>query len=444
VLTLIRKRSSFQCLLRTIIRSGQPSPSEAALPALATNDEQPPMTTSHRARFLFRAAPAVLVLLSLAGCKEEQKQAGPPPKAEVTVVTLHPRPVSLTTDLPGRTSPYRVAEVRPQVGGVILRRNFVEGDQVQAGQLLYQIDPAPYQAALASAQASVARARASVTTAQSTVGRYRPLSAAQAISKQDLDNAVGTLQQSQADVASAQAAVRTAEINVAYTRVTAPIAGKTSRSSVTEGALVTANQTQLLVTVTQLNPIYVDIVQPSTTLLRLKRELAAGRLRSAGTDQAEVKLLLEDGSAYDQPGKLQFSEVSVDQGTGSVTLRAIFPNDAGLLLPGMFVRGQIEEGVRQNAILAPQQGVTRNQKGEPTALVVEADNKVAQRVLKTDRAIGTDWLVTDGLKDGDRLIVEGVQKVKPGAEVTVKDASAAPPAAPSASAPVPAPAPAGK
>ncbi len=380
-----------------------------------------PSNTCPRRR-LQRGLAALLLLGGLAGCKDDQKQAGPPPKPDVTVVTIHTAPVVLTTDLPGRTSAYKVSEVRPQVGGVILKRAFIEGDQVKAGQLLYQIDPAPYQASLASAQATLAHAQASVKTAQSTVTRYRPLTQAQAISRQDLDNATGTLQQSQADVASAQAAIQSANINLAYTRVTAPITGKTSRSSVTEGALVTANQANLLVTVTQLNPIYVDIVQPSTTLLRLKRELADGQLQKAGDNQAVVKLVLEDGTAYEQLGKLQFSEVTVDQGTGSVTLRALFPNDAGLLLPGMFVRGQIEEGVRQNGLLVPQQGVTHNQRGEPTALVVGADNKVALRTLKTDRAIGTDWLVTDGLRDGDRVIVEGLQKVKPGGEVTASEA----------------------
>jgi membrane fusion protein (multidrug efflux system) len=373
-----------------------------------------------------RSGLVLLLVAGLAGCDDKPKQAGGPPpaqKAAVTVVTVKAQPVSLTTDLPGRLTAFRVAEVRPQVGGVILKRAFTEGDVVQAGQLLYQIDPAPYQASVASAEATLQHALASVKTAQATVGRYRPLSAAQAISKQDLDNAVGTLQQNEADVASAKAALQTANINLAYTRVTAPITGRTSRSSVTEGALVTASQTNTLVTVTQLNPIYVDIVQPSTTLLRLKREMAAGQLKTDGNDQAVVKIILEDGTVYDQPGKLQFSEVQVDQTTGAVALRAIVPNDAGLLLPGMFVRGQIEEGVRQNGILAPQQGVTHNQRGEPTALVVGADDKVELRVLKTDRAIGTDWLVSDGLKPGDRVIIEGVQKVRPGAQVTATEAA---------------------
>ena len=376
------------------------------------------MPHRHTARRLPLALAALLVTLS--GCgKQNQHQAGPKPKPAVSVVVLHAQPVSLTTDLPGRVTAYKVAEVRPQVNGVILKRTFVEGDTVRAGQLLYQIDPAPYQAAVANAQAGVAHAVATAKTAQSTVRRYRPLAAAEAISKQDLDNAVGTLSQNEADIASARAQLRTAEINLAYTRVTAPITGRTSRSAVTEGALVTANQTNLLVTVTQLNPIYVDIVQPSTTLLRLRRELAQGQLKTDGNHQAVVRLVLEDGTAYDRTGELQFSEVQVDQGTGAVALRAIFPNDEGVLLPGMFVRGQIEEGVQQDAILAPQQGVTHNQRGEPVAMVVGADDKVELRTIKADRAIGADWLVQSGLHDGDRLITEGLQQIKPGEEVTV-------------------------
>lgn len=364
---------------------------------------------------------AGVLTLALAGCKDDQKQAAAPPKPSVDVVTLHAQPVTLTTDLPGRTSPFRTADVRPQVNGVILKRLFTEGDVVQAGQQLYQIDPASYQASLASAKASLLHAQASVKAAQATVSRYRPLVAAQAVSHQDLDNAVATLQQDEADVASAQASVQTAEINLAYTSVVSPITGQTSRSSVTEGALVTANQTTSLVTVTLLNPIYVDATQPSTTILRLKREIASGQLKTAGDGKVPVTLLLEDDSSYDKPGVLQFSEVTVDQGTGAVTLRAIFPNDAGLLLPGMFVRARLAEGVRQNAILAPQQGVTHDQKGDPTALVVGADGKVDSRVLTTDRAVGDKWLVTSGLKDGDRIIVKGLQMVRPGMQVTATE-----------------------
>ena len=374
--------------------------------------------------------------LGLAGCKDRQAQAAAPPsKPSVDVVTLRAQSVALTTDLPGRISAYRTAEVRPQVSGVVLKRLFTEGDIVQAGQQLYQIDPAPYEASLASAQASLLHAQASVKYAQATVNRDRPLAAAYAVSRQDLDNAVGTLQEYQADVASAQASIETAAINLAYTKMLSPIAGHTSRSSVTEGALVTANQTTTLVTVTQLDPIYVDVTQPSTTILRLKRELASGQIKSAGDNQVAVKLLLEDGSTYNQPGTLQFSEVTVDQGTGAVTLRALFPNDAGLLLPGMFVQEQLEEGIRQDVILAPQQGVTHNQKGDPTALVVDAGGKVQSRILTTDRAIGNFWLVTKGLNDGDKLIVRGVQMVRPGMQVTASEVKLRDGAAPS---PVPA------
>jgi membrane fusion protein (multidrug efflux system) len=366
--------------------------------------------------------------LALSGCNEAQPQAqaqgGAPPPAAVDVVTLHARPVMLTTDLPGRTSAYRTAEVRPQVNGVLLRRLFNEGDMVQAGQQLYQIDPAPYEAALASAQATLAHAQASVRTAQAVVGRYETLMATHAVSRQDYDNAIGTLEQNKADVASAEAAVKTASINLTYTKVLSSIGGRTGRSAVTEGALVTASQTTSLVTVTQLDPIYVDVTQATTTILRLKREVASGQIRSAGEGRIPVKLLLEDGSIYDQEGALQFSEVTVDPGTGAVTLRALFPNRDGLLLPGMFVREQLQEGVVQSGILAPQQGVTHNPKGEPTALVVDGDGKAQLRILKTGPAIGNDWLVTDGLKDGDRLIVSGVQKARPGMPVTVNEIAA--------------------
>ena len=383
------------------------------------------MKISGASAWPFGFAGMMALSLGLAGCGEGRTQAGPsgpPPKPSVDVVTLHAAPVTLTTELPGRTSPYRTAEVRPQVSGVILKRLFVEGDVVHAGQQLYQIDPAPYEASLASARAALLHAQASVRTAQSLVDRRQPLAVKNIVSQQDLDNAVGTLQQYQADVASAEAAIKAAEINLAYTKVLSPITGRTSRSSVTEGALVTANQTTALVTVTQLDPIYVDVTQPTTTILRLKRELAGRQIKSAGDGQAPVKLLLDDGSSYGRAGVLQFSEVTVDQGTGAVVVRAIFPNDEGLLLPGMFVRAQLLEGVRQNGILAPQQGVTHSQKGEPTALVVGADGTVQSRVLTTDRAIGDAWLVTGGLDEGDRLIVSGVQMVQPGMQVTANEA----------------------
>jgi membrane fusion protein, multidrug efflux system len=356
--------------------------------------------------------------LLAAGCARHA--APPPPKPAVTAVDLHAGPVSLTTELPGRVSAYRIAEVRPQVNGVILKRLFKEGDLVDAGQQLYQIDPAPYQAALASARATLAHARASVTAARLIAERYQALSEAHAVSRQDYDNAVATLGQDEADVASGEAAVRAAEINLAYTNVYSPISGRTGRSSVTEGALVTANQTTNLLTVTQLDPVYVDLTQPSTTLVRLKRELVAGQIRRVDGNQAPAKLLLEDGSPYESPGTLQFSEVTVDQGTGSVTLRAIFPNSQGLLLPGMFVRATIEEGVREGAILAPQQGITHAPDGTASALIVGADGKVEKRSVELDRAIGDEWVVTEGLASGDRLIVAGLQRVKPGMEVIAR------------------------
>ena len=355
--------------------------------------------------------------LLVGGCVKHT--APTPPKPAVTVVDLRAGRVSLTTELPGRTSAYRVAEVRPQVNGVVLKRLFKEGDLVAAGQQLYQIDPAPYEAALASARATLAHARASVTAAKLTAERYQALAEAHAVSRQDYDNAVATLGQVDADVASGEAAVRAAEINLAYTKVYSPISGRTGRSSVTEGALVTANQATSLLTVTQLDPVYVDLTQPSTTIVRFKRELAAGQIRHVDGDQAPAKLLLEDGSPYESSGTLQFSEVTVDQGTGSVTLRAIFPNHAGLLLPGMFVRATIEEGVREGAILAPQQGITHAPDGTATALVVGAGDTVEKRDVVLDHALGDQWIVTKGLTAGDRLIVTGVQRIHPGMKVAV-------------------------
>jgi membrane fusion protein, multidrug efflux system len=338
----------------------------------------------------------------LGACAKKQAPPPPPPVA-VKVMTLTPQSVSLTTDLPGRTVPYKVAEIRPQVTGVIQKRMFTEGSDVKEGQQLYQIDPALYQAALESAAAAAESARLQVE-------RYKPLAEVNAVSKQDYDNAVSAAAQSKASAA-------TARINLIYTRLLSPISGRIGRSSVTEGALVTANQATSLATVQQLDPIYVDVTQPSAVLLRLKQEMAAGQLVQSGGNTAEVHLILEDGSRYNLPGKLQFAEVQVDQTTGSVTLRALFPNPDKLLLPGMFVREQIEEGRRTDALLVPQVAVTRNQKGEATALVVNGENKVELRTLVADRAVGDKWVVTDGLKPGDRVIVEGLQFAKPGATV---------------------------
>jgi membrane fusion protein, multidrug efflux system len=353
--------------------------------------------------------------IGLCACNSKKEAPPPPPPLAVKVTTLMAQTVSLVTDLPGRTVAYRVAEIRPQVSGVIQKRMFKEGSDVKEGQQLYQIDPALYQAALDSAKATAESSRL-------TVERYKPLAEVNAVSKQDYDNAV-------AAAAQAKASADTARINLVYTRLLSPISGRIGRSLVTEGALVTANQTSSLATVQQLDPIYVDVTQPSAVLIRLRRELAAGELVQTGGNEAQVHLFLEDGSRYKVPGRLLFAEVQVDQTTGSVTLRALFPNPDKLLLPGMFVREQIEEGRRTDALLVPQVAVTHNQKGDPTALVVSLDNKVELRTLVTERAIGDKWLVTDGLKAGERVIVEGLQFAKPGATVKPEEAPAAPVAA---------------
>jgi membrane fusion protein, multidrug efflux system len=356
---------------------------------------------------------ASLILLS--AC---HKQAPPPrPPAEVGFITLKTQPVSIVTELPGRTVAYRIAEVRPQVNGVVLKRLFVEGSEVKAGQQLYQIDPAPFQASYESAQAALARAQATATSTRLLAQRYKPLSEARAVSQQDYDNAIASSEQAAADVASAKAAVDTARINLAYTKVFAPISGRTGRSSVTEGALVGANQSTALVVVQQLDPIYVDVTQASSVLLRLQRALADGQLKTVGDAQAEARLVLEDDTPYSEAGKLQFREVTVDPGTGSVSLRAIFPNPKHTLLPGMFVRERLEEAVNETGLLVPQRAVARNERGEPTVTIVGADNKTALRIIKTDRAVGDQWLVTDGVAAGDKIIILGIQGVRPGAEV---------------------------
>src|ERR1700691_827518 len=349
---------------------------------------------------------AVLALLLFTGCRHNPPPPAPPPP-KVSVVTVQRQAVPITTELPGRVNGYRTADVRPQVNGSILKRLFVEGRDVKAGQQLYQIDPAPYQASYDSTVAGLASARA-------LADRYKPLAEVNAVSKQDYDNAVASHLQ-------AQAAVQAARINLIYTRVRSPITGRIGRSLITEGALVTANQATAIANVQQLDPVYVDVTQPITTLLRLKSEAAAGLLKQNEAGKTQVRLRLEDGTDYAHPGTLEFTEVTVDQGTGSVTLRALIPNPERLLLPGMFVREVIQEGVRQGAVLAPQQGISHDQKGEPNALVVGPDNTVELRTLETDRAIGDQWLVTSGLKPGDRVIVEGIQSAKPGTKVVPEE-----------------------
>ncbi|EEQ07447.1 Acriflavine resistance protein A [Yersinia bercovieri ATCC 43970] len=377
---------------------------------------------------------AILVLsgsLVLIGCNDKDAaQAHAQQAPEVGIVTLKAAPLNITTELPGRTSAFRVAEVRPQVSGIILKRNYVEGSDVTAGTSLYQIDPATYQAAYDSAKGDLAKAQAAAEIARLTVNRYKPLLGTNYISKQEYDQAVSSAMQANATVLAAKAAVETARINLAYTQVTSPISGRTGKSSVTEGALVTSGQATALTTVQQLDPMYVDVTQSSDEFLRLKKELADGTLKQED-GKAKVRLLLENGSEYAETGTLEFSGVTVDETTGSITIRAIFPNPNEALLPGMFVRARLDEGVRPDALLVPQQGVTRNPRGEATAMVVGADDKVELRTLVANQAIGDKWLVTEGLKAGDRLIVSGLQKIRPGVQVKVQEVTTpAPKAAP--------------
>jgi membrane fusion protein, multidrug efflux system len=355
-------------------------------------------------------------------CCGQQPTSGGPPQGvapEVAVVVIQPERVAITTELAGRTSAYLVAEVRPQVSGIIKERLFNEGGDVKAGSVLYQIDPAIYQAAYASAKAALARTEANLTPTRLKAERYKELVAIKAVSQQDYDDIAAALKQAEADIEASRAAMETARINLAYTRVTAPISGRIGKSSVTTGALVTASQGAALATIQQLDPVYVDVTQSSANLLRLKQSIASGRIKSDSANQAKVKLLLEDGTAYPLEGILKFSDVTVDPGTGSFTLRTVFPNPKHILLPGMYVRAILEEGVNEQAILVPQQGVTRDQKGNAIAMVVDNSDKVEQRTLKIDRAIGDKWLVSEGLKPGDRLILEGLQKIKPGVPVKV-------------------------
>lgn len=359
-------------------------------------------------------------MLMLFGCGEQPASGGSPqikPPPEVGVVYINPEPVTLTMELSGRTSPHLLAEVRPQVGGIIRKRLFAEGSDVKEGQVLYQIDPATYQAAYDSARAALARAEANVIPARLREKRFRELVAINAVSRQDYDDADAALKQAEADVASARAAVETARINLAYTSVRAPISGRIGRSAVTPGALVTANQTLPLATIQQLDPVYVDVTRSSADLLRLRRDIANGKIRGPETGRAKVKLLLEDGTPYPLEGTMEFSEVTVDQGTGTVTLRAIFPNPSQLLLPGMFVRAIVQEGIDEQAILVPQRGVARNPKGEAVVMVVGAGEKVEPRVIKVSRTIGDNWLVSEGLQTGDRVILEGIQRARPGTPV---------------------------
>ncbi|WP_054688061.1 efflux RND transporter periplasmic adaptor subunit [Pantoea stewartii] len=358
------------------------------------------------------------VLTGCDGNKSDQAAQQQPP--EVGVVTVKSEPLKISTELPGRTLAYRIAEVRPQVSGIILKRNFIEGSEIKAGESLYQIDPATYQASYESAKADLAKAEANARIAQLTVNRYKPLLGTKYISQQDYDNAVATAAQNNAAVQAAKANVETARINLAYTKVSSPISGRIGKSSVTEGALVQSGQTTALATVQQLDPMYVDVTQSSEDFLRLRSELESGQLKQ-NDGKANVTLLMQNGKNYAQPGTLEFSDVTVDQTTGSITLRAIFPNPDKALLPGMFVRARLDEGTNPNALLVPQQAVTRTPTGDASVMVVGADNKVEARKIKAAQAIGDKWLVTEGLKAGERVIFTGLQRAKPGAQVTPKE-----------------------
>ncbi len=379
-----------------------------------------------------RAVLISLVLLSACNKKDDKPAPRPSGPVEVGVVTVQPQSVTLRRELPGRTSAIRVAEVRARVNGIVQKRLFEEGSDVKLNQPLFKIDPAPYAATLESSQAQVARAEAQVAASKSLAERYQKLIESNAVSKQELDDAIAKLKTAEADVAAARAAVKRARIDVGYTTVTAPLAGRIGRAEVTEGGYVQAATATLLATIQQIDNIYVDLTWSNAEAMRLRRAIASGELQSEG-GKAKVVLLLDDGREYGEQGTLQFADVTVDATTGSISLRAVFPNPKRELLPGMFVRARIDEGTHANALLVPQRGVTRDQAGRPMALVVGKNNKVERRQIETEREIGDAWLVTSGINPGDQVIVEGLQKVRPGADVkavpaaSVQKAASAPP-----------------
>jgi membrane fusion protein (multidrug efflux system) len=375
------------------------------------------MQTKYRNKLITTVGVLVVgLMLTNCGKRAEPPQGGTP---EVATVTISTQQVVLTTELPGRTSAYRIAEIRPQVSGIIQKRLFTEGADVKAGEVFYQIDPAPFQAALDNARGALGRAEANLPAVRLRFERYRDLLPDKAVSQQDYDDATAAMKQVEADIQYWKATVESARINLEYTSVTAPISGRIGKSNVTEGALVTAHQPMALATIQQLDPIYVDVPQSTTEMLLLQRRLEEGRLKHDGKNQNKVKLILEDGTMYPLEGTSQFRDVTVDPTTGSVVLRAVFPNPKRVLLPGMFVRAVVKEGVNKQAVLIPQQAVSRDPKGNPITLIVDAESKVQQRMITTDRAIGDKWLVSSGLKPGDQVIVEGVQKVRPGASVKI-------------------------
>jgi membrane fusion protein, multidrug efflux system len=402
-----------------------------------------------------RQLPCILALAGalsvLSGCGEKSANAQTPgggmPPPEVSVVTVAPQRLVMTTELPGRIEATRVAQVRARVPGIVLKRVFREGSDVKAGEVLFRIDPGPYQATFNSTAAAVAKAEANLAQANLKVQRYKPLVETNAISKQEYDDALTAQKQATADLATAKATQETARLNLGYATVTAPISGRIGRALVTEGALVGQGEATPLAMIQQLDPVFVNLTQSSTDLLQLRRAMANGQLKRVGKDEAKVTLVGEDGRPYPHSGKLLFSDVAVDESSGAVTLRAEFPNPDRMLLPGMYVRAVLEQAVTENAITVPQQAVMRDMTGA-SVMVVGADGKVVQRPIKADRSQGDSWIVNEGLKEGDRVIVEGLQKAKPGASVKPvpwKNTSGAAPAASAASAasaPAAAPAPA--
>jgi len=380
---------------------------------------------------------AVFTLSLLAACGKKDTAPPAPPPPTVSVVTVAPAAVAVTDELPGRVEASRIAQVRARTPGIVLKRVFQEGGDVKAGEVLFRIDPAEFQASYASAQAAVAKAEANLAQADLKVKRYKPLLAAQAVSQQEYDDAVTAQKQASADLATAKAARQTAGLTLGYATVTAPISGRVGRALVTEGALVGQGEATPMATVQQLDPIYVTITQSSTEVAQLRQALASGRLKSVGREQAKVTLLMENGEEYGQSGKLLFSDVSVDETTGSVSMRAEFPNPKRTLLPGMYVRARLEQGVNEAAITVPQQAVVRGAEGS-SVMIVGSDNKVVARPVKAEASSGDKWIVSDGLKGGERIIVEGFQKAKPGAAVTPQPWQPKAPASGAGAAPAPA------
>ncbi|EOQ27394.1 efflux RND transporter periplasmic adaptor subunit [Citrobacter braakii] len=368
------------------------------------------------ARFSLLPSFIIMSAVLLAGCNDQGETQAHPAEPQVNVHVVEKAPLAVTTELPGRTTAFRIAEVRPQVSGIVLKRNFTEGSDVEAGQSLYQIDPATYQADYDSAKGELAKSEAAAAIAHLTVKRYVPLVGTKYISQQEYDQAIADARQADASVIAAKAAVESARINLAYTKVTSPISGRIGKSNVTEGALVTNGQATELATVQQLDPIYVDVTQSSNDFMRLKQSVEQGSLHKDSASST-VELVMENGQSYPLKGALQFSDVTVDESTGSITLRAVFPNPQHTLLPGMFVRARIDEGVQPNAILVPQQGVTRTPRGDATVMVVNDKSQVEARTVVATQAIGDKWLISEGLQPGDKVIVSGLQKARPGVKV---------------------------